>query len=78
MSFLRKQESSTLNTHDHKESINLGFNQHHIFKPEASSSKASWLRMRILFFLTSMIPLAFIFAKVLERVSLIVPSFEAI
>jgi len=49
----------------------------YILKPEASSSKASRFKMEILFFSTSMIPLVFIFAKVLERVSLIVPNFEA-
>jgi len=48
-----------------------------IFKPEASSSKASLFKIRILFLFTSMIRLAFILAKVLERVSLIVPNFDA-
>jgi hypothetical protein len=48
-----------------------------IFKPEASSSRASRFKMSILFLFTSMIPFAFILAKVLDRVSLIVPNFDA-
>ena len=50
---------------------------HQIFEPDANSSKDSRFKMMILFFFTSITPFAFIFAKVLDRVSLIVPNFEA-
>jgi len=52
-------------------------NQHHNLWLAASFSKASRSTMRIRCLLTSMIPFASIFAKLFDRVSLIVPNLKS-